>query len=104
MLLALALLAAFLPFHLRGTALERLATFDGLRALHRWTALAGLGLGALALPLGLAALAYRQGRAEDPHWTRRHKALARPAMAMLALAGLLGLGLALLPPAGAGPS
>jgi len=91
MLLALGLLAAFLPFHLRGVALHGLASLDGFRTFHRSSALAGLGLGLLALPLGMAALAYREGRLAEPRWTRRHKALSRPAWVLLALAALLGL-------------
>lgn len=102
LLLALALLAAFLPFHLRGGALAGLGAFQGLRSLHRWSALGGLALALLALPLGAAALAYREGRAREPRWTRRHKALSRPAWALLALAALAGLGLALLRMARAG--
>ncbi len=104
MLLAVALLSAFLPFHLRGNAFDGLGTFSGLRSFHRWSALGGLAFGALALPFGLAALAYREGRTAEPRWTRRHKALSRPAWALLALAALLGLGLALTRLAGAGPT
>jgi uncharacterized membrane protein YozB (DUF420 family) len=104
MLLVLGLLAAFLPFHLGGGAFRGLAAFQGLRSFHRWAALAGLMLAGLALPLGLAALAYREGRGAEPRWTRRHKALGRPAWTLLALAALLGLGLGFLRMAGAGPT
>lgn len=92
--LALLLLAAFLPFHLGPERLAGLGSFQGPASLHRWSALGGLALMAGALPLGLAALAYREGRSAQPRWARRHKALARPAMALLALAALLGLLLA----------
>lgn len=89
--LMLALSLAFLPFHLGPGAFYDLFAFRGPRELHRASALLGLALGLAALPLGLAALAYRAGRSANPRWPLRHKALARPAALLLALAALLGL-------------
>jgi Na+/proline symporter len=87
----LAVVLGFLPFHLGPGAFHALSVVSDPRSLHRLVALAGLLLALLALPLGLAALAYREGRLADPRWTRRHKALARPAALLLGLAALLGL-------------
>jgi uncharacterized membrane protein YozB (DUF420 family) len=88
---ALALVAGFLPFHLGPGAFRALFAPVGPLTLHRLAALAGLLLALGALPLGLAALAYREGRLAEPRWPRRHKAVARPAALLLALAALLGL-------------
>jgi len=88
---ALALMAGFLPFHLGPGAFRALFALAGPLSLHRLAALAGLLLALGALPLGLAALAYREGRLAEPRWARRHKAVARPAAVLLALAALLGL-------------
>jgi hypothetical protein len=87
----LALLAAFLPFHLP-TGWWRIAawTADAM-LLHRAAGLAGVAFALLAAPLGLAALAYRSGGTQNPRWPRRHRALAIPAAASLTLAALAGL-------------
>lgn len=98
MALALALCAAFLPFHLSPASFAALTAFRGPATFHAAAGLGGMILAGVALPLGLRALAYRHGRSGNPRWARRHKALARPAAFLLALAALLGLLLAALHP------
>lgn len=87
----LAILAAFLPFHLPAGWWRITVWSADAMLLHRVAGLAGLALALIAAPLGLAALAYRSGHAENPRWPRRHRAFAIPAAAGLALAALAGL-------------
>jgi len=86
----LAVLAAFLPFHLPPSWWRVAGWGADALVLHRAAGLAGLACALLAAPLGLAALAYRRGRLENPRWPRRHRAIAIPAAACLALAPLAG--------------
>ena len=80
-----------MPFHLPANWWRVAGWSADAMLLHRAAGLAGVAFALMAAPLGLAALAYRSGHAENPRCPRRHRAFAVPAAACLTLAALAGL-------------